>query len=155
MASVHSKKCKNPNCNVEFEPRGTRKVYCSRRCQARDFCYHYNKRDRLANPKTWIYHRAKQNAEIRGLEFNLTMKDIPDIPEFCPVFPWIPLESRTGKGRKGRHSNSPSLDRIDSSRGYVPGNIRIISLRANVLKSDGTPQEFGALIQDWKKYTFK
>jgi hypothetical protein len=34
-----------------------------------------------------------------------------------------------------------SLDRIDSSKGYIKGNVWVISLRANRIKNDSTPQE--------------
>ena len=37
--------------------------------------------------------------------------------------------------------DSYSLDRIDSSRGYVKGNIWAISLRANRIKNDSTVEE--------------
>jgi hypothetical protein len=37
--------------------------------------------------------------------------------------------------------NSPSIDRIDPERGYVKGNIKIISFRANQIKSDASHQE--------------
>jgi hypothetical protein len=40
-----------------------------------------------------------------------------------------------------KQDNSYSLDRIDSSKGYVKGNIWVISLRANRIKNDSTPQE--------------
>jgi hypothetical protein len=35
-----------------------------------------------------------------------------------------------------RSDGSPSLDRIDPGQGYVPGNVRVISDRANRLKGD-------------------
>jgi hypothetical protein len=40
-----------------------------------------------------------------------------------------------------RSENSPSLDRIRPERGYVPGNVRVLSDRANRLKSNLTYEE--------------
>ena len=107
----------------------------------------------LKEPKRWILNRAKQRAGKRNQEFSITIADIPDTPEFCPVFPWVKLVRCTGKGR-GLRNDSPSLDRIDSSKGYVPGNLRIICWRANVLKRDGTSKEMQYIVDDLKKYGF-
>jgi hypothetical protein len=75
----------------------------------------------------------------------LTLEDIPDIPTHCPVFTWIALEYRVGEGRR---DNSPSLDRIDNTKGYVKGNVRVISWRANNLKGNAIDQELTALGND-------
>lgn len=40
-----------------------------------------------------------------------------------------------------RQENSPSFDRIDPNKGYVPGNVQIVSWRANRIKNDGTSKE--------------
>ena len=40
-----------------------------------------------------------------------------------------------------RSDNSPSFDRIDSSKGYIKGNVVILSWRANRIKNDGTAEE--------------
>ena len=38
--------------------------------------------------------------------------------------------------------NSPTLDKFIPSKGYVKGNVQIISWRANNLKNDGSPEEW-------------
>lgn len=90
---------------------------------------------RRDNPKRYLCQAAKTRAQRSGLEFNITPDDF-DIPESCPVF-GIPLKQSAG----GRSPSSPSLDRIDASKGYVKGNIEVISWRANDLKKDATPEE--------------
>jgi hypothetical protein len=103
-----------------------------------------------------VIYRTRGAAKARGIEFNLTEADIPDMPTHCPVFPWIEIEYSVGAGRWSPNNpmrvGAPSLDRIDNSRGYVPGNVRIISLRANTLKNDATPEELFALADDAEKY---
>ena len=54
------------------------------------------------------------------------------------MLPWI-----TGHYRHDRAG--ASLDRIDREKGYVPGNARVISLRANLLRKDITYEELHAL----------
>ncbi len=71
------------------------------------------------------------SAKKKGLKFNLTPNDI-DIPKLCPVLA-IPLKRSFGT----RTDNSPSIDRIDSSKGYTKSNIVIISCKANIIKLHG------------------
>lgn len=87
----------------------------------------YMRRRRLELPTQPLVERARQRASTRGLNFSITRDDVV-IPVSCPVL-GIPL---TIGGK--RSPNSPSLDRIDPALGYVPGNIRVISDRANRLK---------------------
>ena len=42
----------------------------------------------------------------------------------------------------------PSLDRIIPTKGYIPGNIAVISQRANCIKSDATSEEIEA-VHNW------
>jgi len=85
-----------------------------------------------------LYNAAKSRAAIKGREFDIELSDI-EIPELCPVFN-TPLVS-------------PSLDRIDSSKGYVKGNVRVISKRANQLKSNATVAELTLVLADLKRLT--
>lgn len=108
---------------------------------------------RRENPKRYILCRIKGNAKLRDLPCPLTEADIPDIPNVCPVFPWIKIEYKVGhqkKGTKGKAHmfNSPSLDRIDNTKGYFKDNIRIISFKANWLKGSATHQELMFLAAD-------
>jgi len=67
--------------------------------------------------------QAKKRATAKGLDFSITLDDLLPLPEVCPVF-GIKLNY---KGAQGFMNDSPSIDRIDSSKGYVKGNIQIIS----------------------------
>jgi hypothetical protein len=80
---------------------------------------------------------ARGRALAAEVPFTITKDDI-HIPTHCPIL-GIPLFQRTG--RKGGGDNSPSLDRIHPERGYVAGNVIVISNRANRLKSDATIRE--------------
>lgn len=93
------------------------------------------------NPESALFRLAKTRANSQGIPFTIQLSDI-EIPEFCPV-----LGLKLEFGEMSRRNNSPSLDRVDSSRGYVPGNVAVISWRANRLKNDGTAEEFQKLIE--------
>ena len=69
------------------------------------------------------------------------------LPTHCPVLGielryWTPREGKSGR----KNPNAASIDRNDSNLGYVKGNVRVISLRANQLKSNGTLAEFEQLV---------
>lgn len=57
-------------------------------------------------------------------------------PEKCPVFGFI-LE----RNNQGFSPKSPSVDRINPHGGYVRGNIQIISMKANAMKSDASQED--------------
>jgi hypothetical protein len=98
-----------------------------------------NKQWRKRNPKQVLVLNAAARARRKGIEFSITENDF-EIPTMCPVL-GIPLSS-TNK----RHDGSPTLDRIINDRGYVPGNVTIISWRANRIKSDATLAELQAIV---------
>ncbi|MFZ2886260.1 MAG: hypothetical protein WA021_00390 [Minisyncoccia bacterium] len=70
------------------------------------------------------------------------------IPKRCPVF-GFPLSKQIVKG----NLRAPSIDRIDSRKGYVKGNVAVISLRANLLKNNASLEELQALVRWMKKAT--
>ena len=92
-----------------------------------------------------IVARAKARAAKRGIPFNIDESDII-VPDVCPVL-GIPLKG----GKIGGGPNSPSIDRTDSDKGYVKGNVTIMSNRANTLKNNGTIEEFEMLLKYLKE----
>lgn len=100
-------------------------------------CHNYKRRSG-SNTKLRCLNDARNSARRRNIKFNLTIEDIPDIPKYCPIFTWIKLNEMPNADEMG---NSPSVDRIDNNKGYVKGNIQIISYRANRLKSDSSLKE--------------
>lgn len=101
------------------------------------------------HPDSLMWTAAKSRAARKGIEFAITREDIRQIwTDTCPVFGYELAPHRTGTREHSR--SSFSLDRIDPQKGYVPGNIQILSQRANSMKSDASPDEllqFAAWIQ--------
>lgn len=92
--------------------------------------YQYQPTDTTPEYAHWL--GARTRARQKGLDFDITVDDIV-IPEFCPVL-GIKLEP-------GSVYTRPELDRKDVSKGYVKGNVFIISGRANRLKMNATLDE--------------
>lgn len=53
-------------------------------------------------------------------------------------------------GEGVRNDASPSLDKIIPSLGYVPGNVLVISWRANRIKCDATANELMLIANYYK-----
>lgn len=73
---------------------------------------------------------ARRRAKKYNLPFNIDISDIK-IPENCPI---LDIELKKGKGSLS--PNSPTLDKIIPEKGYVKGNVKVISHKANFLKSN-------------------
>lgn len=90
---------------------------------------------RRLNPKKIMWRAARYRAQRQGVPFNITEDDIV-IPDRCPI---LGIKLAMGEGQQSE--NSPSLDKIDPTMGYVPGNIQVISYKANAMKRDATADE--------------
>ena len=97
-----------------------------------------------------LFLAAKKRAKRRKQDFNIELSDIY-IPDRCPIFDtkiekFLVDQSQSHKSR----ANSPSIDRVNPEKGYVKGNVCVISYRANVIKGQGTSTEH-RLIAKWIK----
>lgn len=99
---------------------------------------------RFKNPLYYMYHACKSRCKKKGIQFSITMDDLGPLPSHCPVL-GIPMTHNLG----GAMPDSYSIDRIVPSRGYVPGNVRIISYRANTIKTNASPDELGKVAADY------
>lgn len=135
-----------------------RQVYCGKKCQSKET----QKRFREKNPDVVLKNRAswnsnwekkticnlKSKARKEGLPFNIDETDI-SLVETCPI---LGIKLDRVYGTEGKHvgyrSSSPSVDRIIPSLGYVKGNVRVISNRANLLKNNAELWEMERVLED-------
>jgi|SRR6266566_2362061 len=89
--------------------------------------------------RLWLSN-CKHRANKKGVPFDLTLEDVM-FPEICPVL-GIPMVMRSGSF----HDNSPSIDRMIPAKGYVKGNVQIISYRANRLKAHGSLEDLRKVV---------
>ena len=80
---------------------------------------------------------SKKRAKKKGIPHNIDSAYILSImPDYCPVFN---IKLKYGVG--GKEKYSASLDRIIPDKGYVKGNVQILSMLANLMKSNADVQE--------------
>jgi hypothetical protein len=92
-----------------------------------------------ANPARRLIQVARRRAKLRGMRFELTEADLIPLPTHCPIFGVALVYNG-----KGFNANAASIDRKDNTKGYT----KIISRRANIVKSSGTAAEHRK-IADW------
>ena len=78
-------------------------------------------------------------AKGKGYDFNITKKYLKDIFPKDKKCPALGIEFQLGS--QGGRSTSPSVDRIDNSKGYIKGNIVWVSSLANMIMTSATPQQ--------------
>jgi hypothetical protein len=91
-----------------------------------------------------LINASKQRAKLKNREHSITLEDIKDLYPVdgkCPVFGFN-LEFNDA----GFRETSPSIDRIDSDKGYTKDNIQIISWKANRLKAYATVEDLEILV---------
>ncbi len=107
----------------------------------------------LQVPENRIRHslsQAKRRATEKGIEFAISIDDLLPLPTVCCVLN-VPLNYKGTKNR-GFVNDCPSIDRIDPTKGYVPGNVQIISWRANRIKSDASILELESVLKYMKGF---
>jgi hypothetical protein len=104
--------------------------------QARASCLRF----RRNNPAKYLWHCARGRAKKFGIPFDLQPSDIV-VPERCPVL-GVLMKQLTGP-------NTPTIDRIRPSLGYVKGNVAVICRRANAIKNDCVSPAEIRKVADW------
>ena len=99
---------------------------------------------RIEDPAFGMYHQAKKRAKERNLAFEITIDDVV-VPQRCPA---LGLELKAGKCHAC--DSSPSLDEIVRGKGYVKGNIVVVSYKANTMKNNATIEELVRVAEFYK-----
>lgn len=106
----------------------------------------YQEYTRNRNPIKLMLREARGRAKEGGYPCTITEADI-HIPDRCPL---LDLELRRGVKVSG--PCSPTLDKIRPELGYVPGNVWVISRRANAIKHDASLEEIERLAYNLRKF---
>jgi len=88
------------------------------------------------------FNKFKTGAETRGLVWEVTLDDIADVMEqqdFRCALTGEPIEFP----EVGHPEQVPaSIDRIDSDKGYIKGNIQLVLRKVNMMKQSYSQEEF-------------
>ena len=121
------------------------KRQAKRRIEKREELQEYSKEYRQRNKDNLdfrlqcLLNSSRARAREKEREHTITKQDLLDIypqDNKCPIFGFN-LEWNGN----GFRETSPSIDRIDSSRGYTKDNIQIISWKANRIKGYATVED--------------
>ena len=110
------------------------------------YCQKYRENNRAL----LLLGQARYRAKKKNIKFDLELSDII-IHKLCPVLK-IPLTAGSSSG--GPRGCSPSLDRIDNAKGYIKGNVQVISHKANTMKHCADNNEL-ILFANWIKRTYR
>lgn len=105
-----------------------------------------NKSWQNLDPRKKMLQQAKNRCNRKNLEFNLDLNDII-LPQVCPL-----LEIPFVVGTKDNYEYTYSLDRIDSSKGYIKGNVWVITKLANSMKNSATKKQLNVFANNILKY---
>lgn len=107
---------------------------------------------REEDPICGIIIGLRNKCKRLGILFNLDRSDIV-IPHACPVLgiPLVRGRRDAIDGPTTTHGGSPTVDRVDPTKGYTKGNVLVVSRLANVIKSNATPEEILKVANFYKK----
>ncbi len=93
------------------------------------------RKNRIKNPLKFILRDAKKHAEKSNRDFDITLEDLEKII----------LKQKNACALTGMIFTKeflPSLDRIDSSKGYIRENIQLVLIKINIMKSNFNQKDF-------------
>lgn len=136
-----------PSCNHSLTNNQKRKIKMNLYPEYKERILAQKREEVRRHKAQYILNRVKRKAKKLGYEFNLTIDDIV-IPDICPI-----LEVPIVFGTKEDYEYSPSIDRIDNSKGYIRGNICIISKKANSMKNSASVEELKSFCKNVLRYS--
>jgi hypothetical protein len=150
--------CRNISNFSEFSPayRNNRRMGVCRKCKNTDGRIRYKKlKETLEGQKhiiiMKILRHARERAKKHSLPYNLDYEWVKsNLGEYCPIL-GIKFNFNSNKVS----DESLSLDKILPEKGYVKENCKIISYKANRLKSNCSLEEIELIIKYLEKYERK
>lgn len=96
-----------------------------------------------------MYKRSVDRAKEHSKPHTISYEDFLDLwnrSKKCCALSGIPFTTANVEGNR-RRPFFPSLDRIDFSKGYEPGNVRLVCVLVNIARADYSDQLFFTLVR--------
>ena len=93
----------------------------------------------IKNPVIAAFSNIRSRAKKKNIPVEVTIEDLKKAFPNDMICPALGIKMEVGE--KNRNVNSPSIDKIIPEKGYIPGNIIVVSMKANLIKSFATPDE--------------
>lgn len=140
-----------------------RNIFCNNSCSAKynnpRFCSGNNDNLKSDNrkddftPFRWYMRRIKDRSHKQKTDIDLEyLRELWEQQSgICPITGWN-LILRTTTDNRCKQIKDASLDRIDSSKGYIKGNVRFVSCMANIAKNNWSDEDLFDFCQSVVKY---
>ena len=99
----------------------------------------YQRAARLRNPRETLIALARWRSKKKGIKCTITVVDIEWVTH-CPIT-GIELDyinTEPGSRQHVSRDAFPTLDRKNPAAGYIPGNVFVLSHKANRMKQDAS-----------------
>lgn len=136
--------------------RGKDRFFCNSSCAAQkintevvrtgnpEFLVANNRRDELT-PFRWFVLRSKYRGRKKNYGCDVDAQYLKQLWEqqkgVCPLSGWNLVLPKDSDGWEAYLPTNASLDRIDNNLGYVQGNVRFISVMANIARQTFTDEQ--------------
>lgn len=143
-------------CNKKFEHNKSNTKYCSVNCRNNLRYKNYkniliNRRQSLENTLKYIYIGAKSRSKKLNREFNITLEYLLKMlveQNYKCAMTGIVLEGSKG----GKEPFVISIDRIDNSKGYIEGNVQLVTTIFNTAKNHYKMEDLTKMCKEYIKY---
>ncbi len=130
---------------------GKNKTYTDglmKQCRACNTEYHRQRRAK--DPVEFLLVGVRSRAKREGIAFDITSADLY-APTHCPALGIKLNYEGTGRGY-GAKDDAASIDRVDGAKGYVRGNVGIVSWKANRAKAFLSVRELRRLVTFYEQF---
>lgn len=146
-------------CGKDFNYLKSYAKYCSQDCRNKgnyDFDKNKNfRRSSVENSLLSIMWGARARAKRKGMECTITDSDILNLllkQEGKCAATGIIMKPSKQEGHKGKDPYTISIDRIDSTKGYIEGNIQLVCIVFNEFKNSYSLDIVTEVCKNYIKY---